>query len=306
VSSEDEWPDDLFPLLQMARDGMLEQESPSPTPEVLAYLEEPAHGKVDGEGSLLRPLEVEPMELALLTPQRRRAPRRALVAIGGSAAAIALVVLGLRPTFAGPQTTIMSARTSAPTVAPSVTSEPAPSGESTPVTDASPDDSVAAVPDVVVPPDVTATAPAAPDTTAAPASPAPPTSAKAPAPTTAKSRAKAPSGTRTPATTAPPAVAPTASQVVLAYYEASNTRGRCVAHQPSRSTQAQLVAACGPSPTPPANLLQYWAARDSWNACADQFFEKGWARARVESACGAEPQRADFGVPPNPYSKSQN
>ena len=166
VSSE-EWPDDLFPLLQMARDGMLEQESPAPTPEVLAYLEEPAHGKVDGDGLLLRSLEVEPIELTPLEPERRRTPRRALVATAGAAAAIALVVLGLRPTFTGPKTTITSARTSVPVVEPTASSTVAPPTE--PDASTVPETLADPVPDVQLPPEVTAPAASTPDTTVAPA-----------------------------------------------------------------------------------------------------------------------------------------
>ena len=302
VSSEEEWPDDLFPLLQLARDGMLDHESPSPTPEVLAFLEEPAHGKVDADGMLLRSLEVEPIELAPLEPERRRTPRRALVAVGGAAAAIALVVLGLRPTFTGPKTTITSARTSVPVEEPAASSTVPPPTE--PDASTVPETAVVPVPDVVLPPEVTAPVASAPDTTVAAATTVavPPTSTKATSPTKSKGKT---SGTKAPATTAPAPPAPSASDIVLAYYAAANTRGKCVAHQPSRATQDQVVAACGAAPVPPANLLQYWAARDAWGACAEPFFQRGWAASRVASACGPEPQRSSFGVPPNPYSKSQ-
>jgi hypothetical protein len=92
---------------------------------------------------------------------------------------------------------------------------------------------------------------------------------------------------------------------VLAYYDASNTRGHCVAQQPSKSTRAQLVAACGIEPQPPDNLTAYWAAKAAWSACAQPFYEKGWGALRVTTACGSKPDRAQFDVPPNPYSKSQ-
>ena len=209
------------------------------------------------------------------------------------------MVLGLRPTFTGP-TTVTSARTSAPAVEPAASTTLVTPTE--PVVTTLPDTTAEPVPDVLVPPEVTAAVPATPDTTVAPVATAPPATAKATTPTT-KSKGK--SSTKTPATTAPAAPAPSASDQVMAYYDASNARGRCVAHQPSKSTQAQVMAACGPAPAPPANLLQYWAARDTWNACADPFYEKGWGTAQVESACGPQPQRSQYGVPINPYSKSQ-
>ena len=101
-------------------------------------------------------------------------------------------------------------------------------------------------------------------------------------------RRRRPRATSCSPTTPPPTPAGSASP--------TSPRGR---PRPSWSRPA------GPTPVPPANLLQYWAARDAWNACADPFFQRGWGAARVASACGAEPQRSDFGVPPNPYSKSQ-
>ena len=100
-SSSEEWPDDLLPApRRWPATAILDRESPVPAPEVLAFLQEPAHGKVDGDGTLP-------------APGRRRAdragparasgppapPRRPLVAAAGAAAAIALVVLGLRPTW---------------------------------------------------------------------------------------------------------------------------------------------------------------------------------------------------------------
>src|SRR5262249_7211388 len=120
----------------------------------------------------------------------------------------------------------------------------------------------------------TAEMPATPDSTAAPATTAAPTTTKATAPSTTKTKGKTSTAPRTTMSTVPILPTPSASDLVLAYYEASNARGRCVAHQPPRATADQVIAACGAEPVPPGNLLQYWTARDAWNACADPFYEK--------------------------------
>lgn len=300
VSSE-EWPDDVFPLLQLARDGFLEREAPDPAPEVLAFLEQPAHGKVDGDGLLVRPAEPEPIELAG-DGTASRAPRRALVAAGGAAAALALVALGLRPTLTDSKAIVRTAPTTvpavpvagAPTTAVASTTAPEHATPAAAPTSLEPD------PVMVIVADGTSADPPAPvDTTAAP------TTAKPAAPATAKPKTRSTTGkATTPPTT--PAPVSTARAAVLAYYDASNNRGRCVAHQPAKSTRADLTRACGPEPVPPQNLYLYWAARDEWNECAQPFYERGWGEARVETACGQKPDRAQFDVPPNPYSRSQN
>ena len=61
------WPDDLLPFLERARERMLAGPAPSPSPEVLAYLEEPAYGKVDGDGTMVLPVDPEPFELEALS-----------------------------------------------------------------------------------------------------------------------------------------------------------------------------------------------------------------------------------------------
>lgn len=299
VSSE-EWPDDVFPLLQMARDGFLEREAPDPAPEVLAFLEQPAHGKVDSDGLMVRHGEPEPIELTGGATVRR-APRRALVAAGGTAAALALVALGLRPTFTASRAIVRTAPSTVPatpvagvpTTAAASTSAPE---HPTPTVDAT---SLEPDPVMVIVSDGTSTDPVAPvETTAAP------TTAKPPAPTTAKPRPRSTTGKATTPPTTPASA--TSRAAVLAYYDASNNRGRCVAHQPAKSTRAELTGACGPEPVPPQNLYLYWAARDQWNECAQPFYERGWGEARVATACGHKPDRAQFDVPPNPYSRSQN
>ena len=96
VPEADEWPEDLLPFLERARERMLAGPAPSPSPEVLSYLEEPAYGKVDGEGTMVLPVDPEPFELEALSGPSH-ASRRRLVTVAGAAAALALVALGLRP-----------------------------------------------------------------------------------------------------------------------------------------------------------------------------------------------------------------
>ena len=105
---------------------------------------------------------------------------------------------------------------------------------------------------------------------------------------------------------ATPAPAPVASpsEVVLAYFHAANARGRCVAHQPASANRAQLIVACGAEAVPPPNLVQYWAARNTWLDCAQPLLDRGFSSAKITERCGAKPDRAAYDVPANPYSTS--
>ncbi len=61
----------------------------------------------------------------------------------------------------------------------------------------------------------------------------------------------------------------------MAYFHAANARGRCVADQPASANRAQLIAACGAEAVPPPNLVQYWAARNTWLDCAQPLLDTG-------------------------------
>jgi hypothetical protein len=94
------------------------------------------------------------------------------------------------------------------------------------------------------------------------------------------------------------------SEVVLAYFHAANARGKCVADQPASANRAQLIVACGAEPVPPPNLVQYWAARNTWLDCAQPLLDNGAGPAKITDRCGAKPERAAYDVPANPYSAS--
>ena len=200
-----------------------------------------------------------------------RPPRRPLVAAAGAVAAVALVVLGLRPTVTGSKAIVSTTRTTVPAEPPVERMIPSSPTSITTSTTTIAGDVVALPtlePSVVpeVPPADTAPPPPAPTESTTPA-----TTVKASPPAAKPKSRSGAARTTTPPTTAAPI--PTARQAVLAYYDASNTRGHCVAQQPSKSTRAQLVAACGVEPQPPDNLTAYWAAKAAWNACAQPFYD---------------------------------
>ncbi len=322
VTPAAEWPDDLLTLLGQARAGYLGTgaPTPSPSPEVRAFLEVPAHGRIaaDGVSLELDDEPIEPIELAPLTARHGHPARPRLVALGGVAAAVVLVALGLRPALTtassdvGGTTGTTAASAPEPTVA-----TPAPSttalagdrdGPGTVTVPASPTTVAAPAPVPAAPPVTVAPTPAVPSKPAMAVKPARPAARPTASPAKPAAPSPATSVAPTPATTRAPTVAPakpaiqSARAAVLAYYEAANVRGKCVAKQPSGSTTAKLNAACGPQPAPPANLVQYWGAKDDWSECADPLFAKGWKFSKVEGKCGTKPDRADFDVPPNPYS----
>jgi hypothetical protein len=295
VPEADDWPEDLLPFLERARERMLAGPAPSPSPEVLAYLEEPAYGKVDGEGTLVLPADPEPFELeALSGPSHDRRRRR--VAVAGAAAALALVALGLRPVLMSSPPEVRE-----PAVAPAAPTTVAP-------TSAAPS---AAAMIGSLDKEVPATRPATTSTaaTSSVAPPVEPVTVAAAAPT-APATVATPKPTKTakpapqPAPAAAPAPVASPSDIVLAYFHAANARGRCVADQPASANRAQLIAACGAEPVPPPNLVQFWAARNTWLDCAQPLLDRGAGPAKITDRCGAKPDRAAYDVPANPYSTS--
>ena len=296
VPEDDGWPEDLLPFLERARERMLAGPAPSPSPEVLAYLEEPAYGKVDGDGTMVLPVDPEPFELEALSGPSY-ASRRRLVAAAGAAAALALVALGLRPVLtSSPPEVSAPAVTAAPSTLAPTSAAPSAAALIGSLDDEVPrtrpaTTSTAATSSVAPPVDPVTVPPAAPTAPATVATPKPPKTTK-PAPK--------------PATTPAPAPAPVASpsEVVLAYFHAANARGRCVADQPASANRAQLIAACGAEPVPPPNLVQYWAARNTWLDCAQPLLDNGARAAKITDRCGAKPDRAAYDVPANPYSAS--
>jgi hypothetical protein len=287
---EDDWPVDLVPFLERARTRMLEVPAPQPSPEVLAYLEQPAHGKVEADGSLARPIDPEPYALELATGPTSTGRRR-LVGVAGAAAALVLVAFGLRPavTSSSPEVDTAPATTAeAPSTA-------APSTTPAPTVTVSPAALIGGLAEEVPPAGTDPTTTAAPPATVAPPPPSTPASTRAPRRTTRPA----------PATTAPPAPAQPAAtpeEAVLRYYDAANVRFKCVAKQPSGASRDQLRAACGPEVVPPENLLRFWSARNDWFDCAQPLIDRGIASDRIQERCGPRPDRAAFGVPPNPYS----
>jgi hypothetical protein len=328
----EEWPDDLLTLLGQARDGYLEGPAVRPSAEVQAFLDIPAHGQAEAATavSASEEPEAEPLEIVLLPVggARRPTPRR-LAGLAGAAAALLLVAFGVRPALTG-------ASADEPVVPASSVAPTTPSTTPTSTVPAS------TVPATTVP--VVAAAPASPAPTAPAAAPPPttaPSAAASPAaPSAASSRSSGTTAKRQtkPATSPPAAVAPaspkpapapappapskpaaskpapakpkpptpaaTPRQAVAAYYVVANERGRCVARLGAGKSRAQKIAACGPEPVPPANLVQYWAAKTAWSDCAAPLQAKGWKTWRVEARCGARPDRADYDVPPNPFSRS--
>jgi hypothetical protein len=294
VPEADEWPEDLLPFLERARERMLAGPAPSPSPEVLSYLEEPAYGKVDGEGTMVVPADPEPFELEALSGPSY-ASRRRLVTIAGAAAALTLVALGLRPVLmSSPEVREPAVAPAAPTTvaptsaAPSAAAAIGSLDQEVPAT--RPATTSTAATSSVAPPTDPVTVPAAAPTVAATVTtPKPPTSAK-----------PAPKPTPAPA----PVPVPSPSEVVLAYFHVANARGRCVADQPASANRAQLIAACGAEPVPPPNLVQFWAARDIWLDCAQPLLDRDAGQAKITDRCGAKPERAAYDVPANPYSIS--
>ena len=296
VPEADEWPEDLLPFLERARERMLAGPAPSPSPEVLAYLEEPAYGKVDGEGTMVLPADPEPFELEALSGPPH-ASRRRLVTVAGAAAALALVALGLRPVLMSSPPEVRE-----PAVAPAAPTTVAPTSAapSAAAVIGSLDDEVACDPagdDVDRRDLVGGTARRARHRRRGGADRAG-DRGDAQADQDHQAGPEARSRRRAPAPVASP------SEVVLAYFHAANARGRCVADQPASANRAQLIAACGAEAVPPPNLVQYWAARNTWLDCAQPLLDRGAGSAKITDRCGAKPDRAAYDVPANPYSAS--
>ncbi len=296
VPEDDGWPDDLLPFLERARERMLAGPAPSPSPEVLAYLEEPAYGKVDGDGTMVLPVDPEPFELEALSGPTH-AHRRRLVAAAGAAAALALVALGLRPvlTSSPPEVSAPAVTPAAPSTVAPTSAAPSPAARHRFTRRRSASDPAHADGDSR---DVVGGTPRGPGHRA----PGGTYRAGVRRGAQADQDHQADAEARSP----PPAPAPVASpsEVVLAYFHAANARGRCVAHQPASANRAQLIVACGAEPVPPPNLVQYWAARNTWLDCAQPLLDNGAGTAKVTNRCGAKPDRAAYDVPANPYSTS--
>ncbi len=303
----EEWPDDVVAFLERARHEYVDEPEPIAAPEVLAYLEVPAHG-LTGPGfdseehtqALLINSEIVDVPVVASRPANRR-PRRALVAAGGAAAALALLGLGLRPVLTGASATEASLRATAP--AKTSGTEPAPA--STARTQSVKTVASAASASTRTAPASTTTAAPTPRATASSSSHAGAT--RRPSHTSASSTSPAAAGSQQATTgpaapTAPATPAPSQAAVVERYYNQNRAWRKCVVGHPADATRTVLAAACGAQPVPPANLAQYWAARDDWSACAAPLQAKHWRASRITARCGAKPTQVEYGVPPNPYS----
>jgi hypothetical protein len=324
----EEWPDDLLVLLGQARDGYLEGTPVRASAEVQAFLDIPAHGQAEASGAVRasEEPEAEPLEIVLLPigGSRRPIPRR-LAGLAGAAAALLLVAFGLRPALTGAaaEDPVVPASSVAPTT-PSTTSPtitPTAPATTVPVAAAAPAPTTPPAAPPGAPPTTTAAAatqaPTAPSEqsnrtsgartkrTSKPAATAPAAVAPAaPKPAPAPAPSKPAAGKPAPVKPKPPAPAATPRQAVAAYYVVANDRGRCVARLGAGKSRVQKIAACGPEPVPPANLVQYWAAKTAWTDCAAPLYAKRWKSAKVEARCGARPDRADYDVPANPFSRT--